>query len=145
MLVSNSLPATKTRSDWSFAYVPTVDPDAIADGLLVITEETGKVKRRTVSSSYGVQEEPARGCRSFLLVKDGHAGNLDIVAGREAAIRCGDVYRTVVATRRPSCTCPGFALGKRTCKHMIALAELVESADLPSPLCDTGADRSNVE
>ena len=39
MLVSNTLPATATRSDWSFAYLPTCDPADPADGTLTITDD----------------------------------------------------------------------------------------------------------
>ena len=144
MLVSAALHATATRTDWSFAYVASCDPTAMADGRLVISEETGTVKRRTVTSTYGVQEQPCRGGRSFLLVKDGHAGNLDTAAGRTAAVRCGDVYAVTVAGSRVSCTCPGAVAGGRRCKHGYAVAALVATGDIPSPFENADADTGNV-
>ena len=144
MLVTAALPVTATRSDWSFAYVASCDPTALADGRLVISEETGKVKRRTVTSDYGVQEQPCRCGRSFLLAKAGHAGNLDTAAGRAAAIRCGDVYAVTVAGSRVSCTCPGAVAGGRRCKHGFAVAELLAVGDIPSPFENADADFGNV-
>ena len=144
MLATAALPLNATRSDRSFAYVASCDPTAMADGRLVISEETGKVKRRTVTSTCGVQEQPCRCGRSFLLVKAGHAGNLDTVAGRAAAIRCGDVYAVTVAGSRVSCTCPGAVAGGRRCKHGFAVAEPVATGDIPSPFENADADFGNV-
>lgn len=135
MLVSNALPATATRTAWSFAYLPNVDPAAAGDGTLTVVEEQGKRVKRTVVSRYTVEEQPARGCRCFLVCVAGRSGDEDTAAGRAALARVGEVYRTAVGPR-PSCTCPGFAAGGRPCKHVIALTELVAVGDLPSPLCD---------
>lgn len=146
MLVSNSLPATKTRTDWSFAYLPSADPAAVADGSLTITEHTGKRVRRTISSRYAVQEQPARGCRCFLLVLEGRFGDADTATGRAAAKNVGTVYETrLFPSGRFACTCPGFAAGGRACKHGIALRELVAVGDLPDPLANADADSGPVE
>jgi len=136
MIVTNSLPATATRSNWSFAYLSNTDTAAEGDGTLTIVEEQGVRVKRTIASTYRIEEQPARGCRCFLVCFTGRTGDGDTAAGRSALARLGEVYRTVVGGPRPSCTCPGFAAGGRQCKHMIALGSLVATGDLPSPLCD---------
>lgn len=140
LLTTDRLPETATRKDWGFAYVASNDPTALADGTLTVTEHTGKRVRRTVSSRYSVQfAPPAGGGRVFLLVLEARTGDLDTAAGRAGAARVGEVYECRVGVRNPSCTCPGFAAGGRTCKHMVALDALVESGDLADPMA--GDDR----
>ena len=133
MLVTNALPATATRADWSFAFVRSCDPAALSDGTLTVTENTGKRVKRTVTTTYAVQETPCRSGRSFLLVKEGHAGNADLKAGRDGISRVGEVYAVTLIGGRATCTCKAGSTG-RACKHAIALRWLVETADLPSPL-----------
>lgn len=145
MLVSNTLPTTKTREDWSFAYLPSADPSALADGSLTVTEHSGKRVRRSISCRYAVSEQPARGCRCFLLVLESRTGDEETAAGREAATRIGEVYETRLFTSgRFACSCKAGQTG-RECKHGLALRSLVATAELPSPLLNGDADYGDTE
>ena len=145
MLVSNALPVTATRSDWTFTYLPSADASALSDGSLTVTEHHGKRVRRSISCRYGVQEQPARGCRCFLLVLETRTGDEDTAAGREALTRAGEVYECrLFPSGRFACTCKAGRTGKE-CKHGLALRSLVATADIPSPLCDGAADHGDTE
>lgn len=137
LTIAGQMPATDSGRNWRYEFEKEADPMAMVDGTLTVIEETGKRVRRTVTSTYGVQfQPPINGCKRFLVCKQGHAGNLDTAAGIAAAVRVGEVYEVFVPEcgRRPAaCSCLGYAR-HRTCKHAVALAELVATGELIDPV-----------
>ena len=136
ILLHDALPETATRAKWHYTWLQTTSPDALHDGTLTVTEETGVRTVRTVSDVYRVQETPLLGRpgRAFLLLKDKHAGDLDTVAGRKNAERVGDVYELhLFADGNFRCTCTAGNVGRYACLHALAMTEVVEADGLPEP------------
>ena len=68
---------------------------------------------------------------------------MDTAAGRAGFARCGEVYAVTVTGRGVTCTCPAGVTGK-ACKHGVALAAPMATADLSSPLAGD-ADAADAE
>ena len=140
MIASNTLANRSNTTGRSYSYVQCFDPSELQDGVLTVTEDTGKRIKRTVSRGYLVSEQRPEGpFRVFLLVKDSDAGRADLAAGRAGAARVGDVYECRVASNVTKCNCFAGATGK-VCLHAEAMADLVANGSIPDPR-ESGSDR----
>lgn len=155
MIATGTMPATKSRPNATWSYLPSFNPDSPHVGTLRVHEQRGSRVVRCATSSYLIQPTPAIGFAgtAYLVVKDAYDGDLSTAKGRADAARVGEVYECHLhADGRHRCTCTAGATEHArvgsACLHVLGLRELEASGvldDVAHPLdraANTGEDAS---